>query len=84
MASAQELAPVPLAPAPWNVKVESYFIPLSLKTLPKGVYDPLEEPCLEQGEFKGGLGMIFVMRYSDTPVGMHIYFTMLPAMDVVV
>jgi len=43
---------------------------LNLKTLPKGVYDPLEEPCLEHGEFKGGLGVIIIVRYKNTPVGM--------------
>lgn len=63
--------PVQYAPAPWTLKCESYWLLLNLKTLPKGVYDPLEEPCLEHGEFAGGLGCIIVVRYKDTPVGMY-------------
>jgi hypothetical protein len=62
--------PVQYAPAPWSLKCESYWLLLNLKTLPKGIYDPLEEPLLEHGEFKGGLGCIIVVRYKDTPVGM--------------
>ena len=58
------------APAPWTLQCESYWLLLNLKTLPKGVYDPLEEPCLEHGEFKGGLGVIIIVRYKNTPVGM--------------
>lgn len=67
--------PVLHAPAPWNTKSECYWLFLTLKKLPEGVYDPLEassEECVgsETGQFKGGLGFIMVVRYKDTPVGM--------------
>lgn len=63
--------PVPRSKAPWTVHAESYFLFLKLRELPKGLYDPLEESWGDEGlgEFKGGLGTIMIVRYSDTPVG---------------
>lgn len=46
-----------------------------MRKLPEGVYAPLEASSPEfadpqlAGEFKGGLGMIMVVRYEDTPAG---------------
>jgi hypothetical protein len=42
-----------------------------MKELPKGVYDKLEEVWQHDdfGTFKGGLGAVMIVRYSDTPVG---------------
>jgi hypothetical protein len=43
--------------------------------LPEGIYDPLESSSPDfadpkvTGEFKGGLGIIMVVRYKDTPTG---------------
>jgi hypothetical protein len=53
---------------------------MRLKELPKGVYDPLQEACgdKEYGEFKGGLGAVMVVRYSDTPVGPYDELILVP------
>jgi hypothetical protein len=63
--------PVPRVRAPWKLKAESYILFLKLDTLPEGVYDPLEEAWADErfGRFKGGLGTVMIIRYSDTPVG---------------
>lgn len=61
--------PVERSLAPWTTKTECYWMFIHLGSLPRGVYDGLEESCLEYGEFKGGLGFIMVVRYKDTPVG---------------
>ena len=52
---------------------------LTLKALPEGIYDQLEERRWgggnfseekeKVGEFKGGVGTVMVVRYADTPVG---------------
>jgi hypothetical protein len=46
---------------------------LKLNELPKGVYDPLEEIWADEslGVFKGGIGSVLIVRYSDTPVGKY-------------
>lgn len=66
-----ETHPVARAKAPWPLKAESYLLFLNMKELPKGVYDKLEEVWEgeEYGTFKGGLGAVMIVRYSDTPVG---------------
>jgi hypothetical protein len=63
--------PVLRAKAPWALKAESYMMFLKMKELPKGMYDSLEETweSSEFGDFKGGLGAVMIVRYSDTPVG---------------
>ena len=46
-------------------------------TLPDDVYAPLEAQSVsfsdpaKGGRFRGGLGMIQIVRYSDTPVGRY-------------
>jgi hypothetical protein len=81
MASAH---PVPHVPAPWTTKAECYWLFLYLKDLPIGLYDPLEEERFgdgmlseekeKVGEFKGGLGVVMIVRYADTPIGKLVYF----------
>jgi hypothetical protein len=81
MASAH---PVPHVPAPWTTKAECYWLFLYLKDLPIGLYDLLEEERFgdgmlseekeKVGEFKGGLGVVMIVRYADTPVGKLVYF----------
>lgn len=50
-------------------------------TLPDNAYAPLEAQSAsfsdpeEVGKFRGGLGMIQVVRYSDTPVGKYYTFS---------
>lgn len=63
--------PVQRSKAPWDLKAESYMMFMMLKELPRGAYDELEEAWggKEFGEFRGGLGAVMVVRYTDTPVG---------------
>ena len=68
--------PVPRSLAPWTTKSECYWLFVTLKSLPPGLYDPLEagsDQCVgdKAGAFKGGLGCIMIVRYSETPVGMY-------------
>ncbi|KAF1954650.1 hypothetical protein CC80DRAFT_123536 [Byssothecium circinans] len=70
--------PVSRSPAPWSTKSECYWMFLTLRELPQGVYSTLEEPCLGQGDFKGGLGIIIVVRYKDTPVGPYDELMLIP------
>lgn len=48
--------------------------------LPKGIYDELEtsEPSSSTQGFKGSLGMIQIVRYSDTPVGSYDELLIIP------
>jgi hypothetical protein len=73
--SEPESHPVARAPAPWQLKAESYLLFLRMKELPKGVYDKLEETweSEELGTFQGGLGAVMIVRYSDTPAGRSSY-----------
>lgn len=63
--------PVPLAPAPWSLRAETYLLPLRLASLPDGVYDALEESWGSEGlgRWEGGVGAVVVVRYVGTPVG---------------
>lgn len=76
--------PVPIKPAPWTTKCASYWLLLNLRKLPEDVYDPLEASSPEfadpqlAGEFKGGLGMIMVVRYEDTPTGPYDELLLIP------
>lgn len=49
------------------------------EALPADVYGPLEAQTAsfsdprKAGRFRGGLGMIQIVRYSDTPVGQYTF-----------
>jgi len=71
-------APVQINPAPWYTKAETYWLAVKLgasSELPEGVYAPLEAsaPATSDPEYagkhRGGLGLIMIVRYSDTPCG---------------
>lgn len=71
-------APVQIKPAPWDTKAEKYWLALNLGAsgkFPQGVYAPLEasSPTTSDpehaGKHRGGLGLIMIVRYSDTPCG---------------
>ncbi|ORY14191.1 hypothetical protein BCR34DRAFT_599389 [Clohesyomyces aquaticus] len=71
--------PVPYAPAPWKTKSECYWLFVTLRKLPAGVYDALEAGLeKDTGEFKGGLGVIMVVRYANTPVGTYDELILIP------
>lgn len=68
------------APAPWTCKCEAYWMLFysGRDRLPDNVYGPLEAQSAsfsnpeKAGRFRGGLGMIQIVRYSDTPVGQSV------------
>ncbi|SMQ46066.1 unnamed protein product [Zymoseptoria tritici ST99CH_3D1] len=71
--------PITLSPAPWTLKGDIYGlfllpgvgIPLTGNSLPIKTFPPLERQHPESiaGEYIGKLGMIQVIRYTDSPVG---------------
>ncbi|KAI9779112.1 MAG: hypothetical protein M1816_003756 [Peltula sp. TS41687] len=77
--------PIKQAPAPWTVKCEMYWMFYhGNTTLPEDAYAPLEaqtasfsDPA-KAGRFRGGLGMIQIVRYSDTPVGSYDELVLMP------
>jgi hypothetical protein len=69
---------VRVAPAPWDTTAETYWLALYLKAGAdgdSGVYAPLEfsSPSTtdpqKSGNYHGGLGLIVIVRYRDTPCG---------------
>ncbi|GKT65215.1 LOW QUALITY PROTEIN: hypothetical protein ColTof4_07600 [Colletotrichum tofieldiae] len=66
-------APIDLAPAPWTLKGTVYsvtFVPPSAD-LPTKAFPPLERQFASaiEGEYLGLLGMIQIIRYTESPVG---------------
>ncbi|GIZ38210.1 hypothetical protein CKM354_000163300 [Cercospora kikuchii] len=65
-------------PAPWDLKGDIYTffllpglgIPLD-NQLPKKAFPPLERqfPSAVEGDYKGTLGMVQIVRYTESPVG---------------
>lgn len=71
-------APVEIKRAPWDTKAKMYWLVLNLGAsgkFPQGLYAPLEasSPATSDPEYlgkhRGGLGLIMIVRYSDTPCG---------------
>lgn len=50
------------------------------KLLPSDIYAPLEasSPAVKNESFRGGMGMIQIVRYSDTPVGAYDELVLIP------
>jgi len=70
------------SPGPWTLKGEGYGIPFKLKPgkLPPGLYHPLDTPPIgpDNDDFQGGVGMIQIVRYSDSPVGPYDELLIIP------
>ncbi|KAK5128559.1 hypothetical protein LTR85_003230 [Meristemomyces frigidus] len=68
-------------PPPWSTRNEAYWLLLTLRNpLPAGIYDPLEashSACTTSG-FTGGLGMIQIVRYKETPCGAYDELLLIP------
>ena len=68
-----------VAPAPWTCKCTAYvliFFVTSSQGLPQDIaYDPVEgsvesfTAADQAGSFRGGTGMIQIVRYTETPAG---------------
>ncbi|KAK3115862.1 hypothetical protein LTR53_004362 [Teratosphaeriaceae sp. CCFEE 6253] len=74
-------ANLPEAPAPWSTRCETYWLVLNLPSpLPLDIYDPLEatHPAMSARCFSGGIGMVMIVRYSDTPVGSYDELVIIP------
>jgi hypothetical protein len=76
---------IKVAPSPWlNLPVSVYMLPfLSSPPLLDHAYAPLETASSfasaeASGQFKGGLGMIQIVRYHDTPVGPYDELLVIP------
>ncbi|KAI9172825.1 hypothetical protein HJFPF1_02339 [Paramyrothecium foliicola] len=75
-------APIEPAPAPWTLKGTIYsitFVPTSIK-LPTKAYSPLERQFTSaaEGNYLGGLGLIQIIRYTDSPVGPYDELLLVP------
>jgi len=66
---------IPHVPAPWTNKATIYTFPFYVtssraRNLPSVAYSPLEAgSSFADGTCVGGLGIVQVLRYSDSPVG---------------
>jgi len=73
--------PIEPAPAPWTLHGTVYgitLLPASPK-LPVKAYSPLERKSnFTQGEYVGILGMIQIIRYTDSPVGPYDELLIIP------
>ncbi|PPJ56347.1 hypothetical protein CBER1_00723 [Cercospora berteroae] len=82
--------PIELVPAPWTLKGDMYGsfllpgagVPLfaNSDSLPKKAFPPLERQYPEAiaGEYTGRLGMLQVLRYTETPVGPYDELLIIP------
>ncbi|KXJ88164.1 hypothetical protein Micbo1qcDRAFT_166806, partial [Microdochium bolleyi] len=73
------------APAPWELKTErAYVIPMIglPSKLPNKAFSPLERNSTyaTEGDFLGGLGLMAIIRYSDSPVGPYDEFLVIPGL----
>lgn len=78
---------IPVSPAPWTLKGTLYIFMMyttakgvaALSANPDFVYPPLEaKSSFSDGELKGGLSMVQLIRYSDTPVGPYDELVLIP------
>ena len=83
-----EAVPFIVAPAPWTCKCTAYvlvFFASSSQGLPQDIaYDPIEagvesfSGADQAGAFKGGTGMIQIVRYTETPAGPYDEIVIIP------
>lgn len=87
MSSSTTKDPIVPAPAPWKLKGTVYtFITYTpakgaaeLGSMKSFMYSPLEaQSSFASGKFVGGIGMVQVIRYSDTPVGPYDEMVLVP------
>jgi hypothetical protein len=78
MSSSTPNDPITPVPAPWRLKGTVYtFLTYTsskgaaeLGSMKAFIYSPLEaQSSFASGKFAGGIGMVQIIRYTDTPVG---------------
>lgn len=82
----QDLDPIPAVPPPWTLKGDVYLFSFwssraqARAGLPDMAYSPLEKKSSYGADGKpvGGLGMIQVIRYHDSPVGPYDEMILVP------
>ena len=78
--------PIPVAPPPWLLKGTTiysfmlYISPSHANSLDKSfIYSPLEaNSSFSDGKHVGGLGLVQVIRYPDSPVGAYDELLLVP------
>lgn len=72
--------PIAHVPPPWILGATVFAIPIiPLTPLPSKAYSPLERnSTATTGTFVGILGVIMIIRYSETPVGPYDEFVIVP------
>lgn len=87
MSSSTPNDPITPAPAPWRLKGTVYtFLAYTsskgaaeLSSMKAFMYCPLEaQSSFASGKFVGGIGMVQIIRYSDTPVGPYDEMLLVP------
>ncbi|KAF8315726.1 hypothetical protein DL93DRAFT_2227364 [Clavulina sp. PMI_390] len=88
-ATSKDVAPPGVAEAlpPWSMpETESWWLITSLmggaaSDVPPGNFDPLEKASAKEaqdGNFVGGMGMVMIVRYKDSPAGPYDELIMIP------
>ena len=85
---ARNSVPFKVAPPPWTCKCTAYVLPFFYSAssgLPTDLaYAPLEAATssfssqAEAGSYKGGLCLVQIVRYTETPVGPYDEMVLLP------
>jgi hypothetical protein len=72
--------PITHVPPPWILGATVFAVPLiPLTPLPSKAYSPLEKnSTATAGTFLGIVGIIMIIRYSETPVGPYDEFVIVP------
>ncbi|BGP48162.1 hypothetical protein JCM10450v2_004034 [Rhodotorula kratochvilovae] len=80
--------PLPFAPAPWLMEGSGWVIPIYTPfsttpiPLPEGSYAPFEAGSSADmsDRFHGGVGMVLILRYSNTDVGPYDELILIPGL----
>jgi hypothetical protein len=78
---------IPAAPAPWTLKGTVYIFMIyttssgaaTLSSDPAFIYSPLEaNSSFSKAQLKGGLSMVQLIRYTESPVGPYDELVLVP------
>ncbi|OBZ71563.1 hypothetical protein A0H81_08915 [Grifola frondosa] len=66
------------SPAPWDLKAESRNETVSVPGQFNDIDTTLSQTTTEEGAFRGGMGFVMIVRYTDSPVGPYDELMMVP------